>query len=261
MPDRYDMPTSDAFLGGKLTLMQPRSGHRAGLDAVMLAAAAPATPGAAILDAGCGIGVVGLCIAARVPQCRITGIEIDAELVVLARENAARNGLADRYLALEADLTQPLSSLEAQGLKPEMFDVVVANPPFHGEGRGTAAAEVARNRASIMPVGGLESWVRFMTAMAAPGGRLAIVHRAEALAELLDLLEGRFGAISVYPLYPRAQDEAHRIIVTGRKGSRAGLTLKQGMVLHGEGNQFTAEAEAVLRHAAAITMQPKRGDP
>ncbi len=261
MTDPGETLTSDAFLGGRLLLLQPEGGHRAGLDAVMLAAAAPVLPDSQVLDVGCGMGVVGLCIAARVSGATITGLDIDAGLIALARDNAKRNGLADHYRAIAADLTAPLRQIEALGAKRESFDVVVANPPFHGEGRASAAPADARKRASLMPQGGLESWIRFMTAMVAPRGRLVIVHLAEALPELLEHLEGRCGALCVYPLYPRASDAAHRVIVSGRKGSKAGLTLKQGLILHGDGNQFTAQADAVLRHAAAISMQPRRDQP
>lgn len=256
-----DGHTLDAFLGGRLQLMQPEAGHRAGLDAVMLAAAAPVGTGARVLDVGCGGGVVGLCIAARVADCQVNGLDINPELVSLALGNAARNSLADRYHAATADLMGAHSAIEAAGLKRESFDVAVANPPFYGEGRATSASAADRARANVMPEGGLEQWIRFMATMAKPGGWIAIVHRAEALGELLDLLDGRFGAISVFPLYPRDGEPAHRVILTARKASRAGLTLKQGMVLHGDGNAYTPEAEAVLRGGAAISMKPRRDEP
>jgi tRNA1(Val) A37 N6-methylase TrmN6 len=261
MSEAAAIHSSDAFLGGRLQLMQPEAGHRAGLDAVMLAAAAPALPGANVLDVGCGMGVVGLCIAARIADCQVTGIDINAGLVALANDNATANGLSDRYRAVTADLTGPHSRIGAVGLRRESFDVVVANPPFYGQGRATPAPAADRARANVMPEGGLEQWIRFMATMTKPGGRIAIVHLAEALGELLDLMDGRFGAISVFPLYPREGEPAHRVILAGRKASRAGLTLKQGMVLHADGNQFTPEAEAVLRHGGAISMKPRRDDP
>ena len=246
--------TADAFLGGKLRLAQPENGHRAGLDAVMLAAAAPVKTGQTVLDAGSGMGVAGLCIARRVPGCHVTGIEIDPALATLAVENAKANGLLDRYQALSADLTGPLSRIEALGLKRESFDVLVSNPPFYRAGRGSLPPEASRERASVMPEGGLEQWIRFMTAMTAPAGTLLLIHQAAALGEILTLLDGRCGAANVFPLFPRAGEAAHRILVSARKGSRAGLTLRQGMVLHGADNQFTPEAEAVLRHGAAIAI-------
>ena len=246
--------TIDAFLGGQLRLIQPEDGHRAGLDAVMLAAAAPVVCGQKILDAGTGIGVVGLCIARRVPGCRVTGIEIDPQLVAVAQENSRSNGLEDCFQAHAADLTGPFGAIEIQGPKRDSFDVVVANPPFYAPGRSSPSQNRARQRAHAMPAGGLEEWIRFMTAMLAPGGMLVMIHQAAALRDLLTLLEGRCGEANVYPLFPRFDEPAHRIIIAARKGSRAGLTLRRGLVLHAEGNSFTAAAEAVLRQGAAIDL-------
>ena len=252
--DEIGKDSADAFLGGRLMLAQPAKGHRAGLDAVMLAAAAPVLAGQRVLDAGAGAGVVGLCIARRVEACDVSGIEIDAGMAALAGGNAQGNGLGDRYRAVCADLTAPLSRLEAKGLPRESFDVVVANPPFHGAGCGSQSAEPSRRRASVMPDGGLEQWVRFMTAMAAPGGALLLVHPAAALGDILSVLDGRCGAVNVFPLFPRLGEPAHRVIVGARKGSRAPLILRRGLVLHGDGHAFTPEAEAVLRHGAALDV-------
>ena len=245
---------ADAFMGGRLRLVQPESGHRAGLDAVMLAAAAPVAAGDRVLDAGTGAGVVGLCIAQRVPGCVVTGIEIEAGLAKLAASNAKRNGLGQRYRAVCADLTLPLTQLECHGLQRESFEVAVANPPFYGSGRGSPSSDPGRRRASVMPEGGLESWVRTLTAMTVAGGALVLVHQAAALADILAALKDRCGAVTVLPLFPRAGEPAHRLLVAARKGSRAPMVLRRGLVLHGAGNAFTPEAEAVLRHGAALDL-------
>lgn len=248
------MSGPDAFLGGRLLLEQPENGHRAGLDAVMLAAAAPVAAGDTVLDAGTGAGVVGLCIASRVKACSVTGVEIDASMAELANRNAVDNDLGAQFRAIAADLTAPLSRLLEFGLEPESFDAVVANPPFYATGSGTEPADPLRRRASVMPKGGLAAWVRFMTAMARPGGALVLVHPAAALADLLAALENRCGAITIFPLVPRQGEPAHRVIIAAIKGSRAPLTLRRGLVLHGDGNAFTIEAEAVLRHAAILDI-------
>jgi len=105
-----------------------------------------------------------------------------------------------------------------------------------------------------MVEGGLDAWVRFLAACAAPGGRLWMIHRADALAQVLDALNGRFGGTKVFPLFPRAGAPARRIIVSALKGSRAGLTLLPGLVMHNSDGSYTATAEAVLRHCAALPL-------
>ncbi len=254
--------TADDFLGGRLTVVQPCAGHRAGSDAVFLAAAVPAGAGETVLEAGSGVGVAGLCLLSRVPELTVTAVEIDPALSALARDNAAKNGLAGRFTAIEADVTAPAKALRAAGLVRESYDHVIANPPFYAEDAVRAAPEPSRAVAHVMAHGGLAKWVRFLTTMAAPKGRLTLIHRADYLGELLGQLEGRFGDVAVFPLFPKADEPATRIIVQGRKGSRAGSRLLRGLVLHEPGGAYTAEAEAVLRSGAALPLagpQKKKG--
>src|SRR5262249_31191590 len=85
--------TEDAFLGGQLRLRQKRSGHRAGHDAILLAAATSARPKDRVVDLGSGVGAAGLALARRVTGISLTLVEIDPELTELARSNARDNAL------------------------------------------------------------------------------------------------------------------------------------------------------------------------
>jgi len=252
--------TTDDFLGGRLKIVQPKSGHRAGSDAVFLAAAVAAKQGDTVLDAGAGVGVAGLCLLARVPKADVTAVEVDARLCALAAENAARNGFAERFTAVEADITASAKVLRDVGLVREGYDHVMANPPFYAEGSVRVAPSAQRANAHVMPQGQLGRWVRFLTAMAAPSGTLTLIHRADCLAALLDLLQDRFGDVAVFPLFSKAHDPATRVIVQGRKGSRAGLRLLPGLLQHGSEGAYTEEAEAVLRHRGALHLTaPQKG--
>jgi tRNA1(Val) A37 N6-methylase TrmN6 len=93
--------------------------------------------------------------------------------------------------------------------------------------------------------------------MAAPKGRLTLIHRPDSLGELLGHLKGRFGDIAVFPLFPKRGEPAVRIIVQGRKGSRAGLKLLPGLVLHEADGSYTDAAEAVLRGGEALALSPR----
>src|SRR5271154_5278857 len=83
--------TEDGFLGGQLRLRQPKSGHRAGHDAMLLAAATPAQSGDRVVDFGAGVGAAGLAVAKRVAGIELVLVEIDAVLAGLGRGNAARS--------------------------------------------------------------------------------------------------------------------------------------------------------------------------
>src|SRR5271166_5150859 len=100
MTERSGETTEDAFLGGQLRLRQPKSGHRAGHDAMLLAAATPARPGDRVVDFGSGVGAAGLALARRVPSIELLLIEIDPALAELARGNAALNAIAAGIVVL-----------------------------------------------------------------------------------------------------------------------------------------------------------------
>ncbi|MGH6865000.1 MAG: tRNA1(Val) (adenine(37)-N6)-methyltransferase [Methyloceanibacter sp.] len=244
----------DDFLGGRISVEQRRKGYRAGSDAVFLAAAVPALAKQRVLDAGAGVGAAGLCLLARSPAAQVTAVEIDAETCALAESNAARNGFADRFEAIHTDVTALAKVLRAAGLPPESFDHVIANPPFHAEGEVREASEPVRAAAHVMARGGFAAWLRFLAAMTAPKGWLTLIHRPECLPELLTLLEGRFGDLAVFPLFPKANKPASRIIVQGRKGNRAPIRLLTGLVLHQADGTYTPAAEAVLREGEALDL-------
>jgi tRNA1(Val) A37 N6-methylase TrmN6 len=246
--------STDAFLGGRITLHQPRSGYRAGVDAVLLAAAIPCAPHETVLDVGAGVGTVGLCLAARVAQARIQLLEPASELAALARTNITQNGLEERVRVIEAGIGATAAALEAQGLRAGSCDHVCANPPFHDVGRGTPAHDPLKAASHAMAANDLEAWARFLARMTCPGGRATLIHKAEALGQILQALEGRFGAIRIQPIHARPGAPAIRVLVSGVKASRAPAQLLSGFVLHGaEGNGFTPQATAILRDGQGLS--------
>jgi tRNA1(Val) A37 N6-methylase TrmN6 len=255
--------TDDAFLGGALNILQPKGGYRAGIDAVLLAAAAlvRGTRKERVLDVGAGVGVVGLAVAHRMPRAAVTLVEREPILADLARINVERNGLNVRVCVVEADVTRRLDDLP--GLRPhaETFDHVLANPPYNPEGAGTVSVEALNAAANFMPGGNLARWARFMAAMARPGGSATMIHRADAVGEILTAFAGRFGRLLVFPLYPRPGASAARVLIQGIKGSNAPIELRPGLVLHAAGNRFQPEVEAILRGGAALSLGSRRPGP
>ncbi|WP_137390043.1 tRNA1(Val) (adenine(37)-N6)-methyltransferase [Rhodoligotrophos defluvii] len=247
--------TEDRFLNGRIVLRQPRKGYRAGIDAVFLAAAIPCRPGESAFEAGMGAGAASLCLAARVPGARVTGIERNEVYAALARQNIAGNGMGDRVRLLDGDVRD--LTRNPQGTFPPVasFDHVFANPPYHKREDITASPSDPKAEAHSMAGAELETWVKMLAAMARPRGTITLVQRPEALPRLLQALEGRAGDIRIAPLFPRPHEAASLIILQAVKGSRAAMRLLPGMVLHGPAHGFTDAAEAVLRHGAAFPLR------
>lgn len=244
--------TDDAFLGDALRILQPKAGYRAGVDAVLLAATAVSSVDT-VLDAGAGVGVVGLCVARRLPDARVTLLEREGELVATARENVARNLLGDRVCVVQGDIVGSAALLR-DSVPDESFAAVLANPPFYLDGRGTVAATSLKAVSHSMDVGDLDQWARFAARVVRPGGTFTMVHTADALSRLLGAFGQRFGAIKIKPVYARTGEPAIRVIVSGVKGSRAPLQIRDGLILHGMGNDFRPEVAAILRDGAPLAI-------
>lgn len=247
--------TEDGFLGRRLRILQPEKGYRAGIDSVFLAACVPCNPGETLMEAGIGTGVASLCVLSRVPTVHITGIELAMRYALLAEENAKRNNFARNLRVIQGDVKDCMRRDLAHWPAHGSFNHVFANPPFHEEGKVKSSPILLKAQANASAPDELEQWIKVMHTMVTLRGTCTIVHRAESLGSILAAMHDRFGDIRIAPLFARDGMAASRIIVQGVKGSKAPLQLLPGLILHGEGNQFTPEAEAILRDGLAWRLR------
>ena len=242
--------THDAFLGGMLRLWQPRSGYRAGVDPVLLAASVPAVAGQRVLELGCGVGTAILCLGARVPGLMLTGVELQADYAALA----ARNG-GDALEVVTADLTaMPLHLRERQ------FDHVLANPPYFDRAASIKSGDPLRE-AALGETTPLRDWVSVAGKRLAPKGMAHFIHRIERLPDLIRALPADLGSIEVLPIAPRAGRDAKLVILRARKGGRGAFKLHNTFIMHAgaehlkDGDSFVPRARAVLRYGAALNFK------
>jgi tRNA1(Val) A37 N6-methylase TrmN6 len=243
--------TVDAFLGGRVEAVQPARGHhRAGLEAVLLAASVPTRQRGTVVDLGAGVGVVGFCIAARCVDAQVILVERDeiATMCASAAMGRAQNSdFAGRIKIVETDI------VAREGLPVGKAEAVVFNPPFYRSDTATASPAPSRAGAHMLDVNGLDPWFRAAAALASPGGTATIIFRADGLDSVIAAAAGRFGGLDLLPIAPRSEEPAHRILVRGIKGSRAPLRLLPPLVLHGTGNAFRPEIDAILRGGAELS--------
>jgi tRNA1(Val) A37 N6-methylase TrmN6 len=243
---REGVAAPDRFLDGRVSVLQPANHARAGIDAVFLAAAVPARAGERALELGAGAGAASLCLAWRVAGLAVEGLELQADLVALAGESAILNRLDDRVRFVVGDLR------DGHGKRGAGFDHVLMNPPYYELGTTRPSPVPGRALAHAELAGGLADWVSAGLAALRPGGTLTLIHTAARLDRALSLLEGRAGAVAVFPLWPAPGRPARRVLVRARKASSAPFQLLPGLILHDRDGDFTAAAEAVLRTGAAL---------
>ena len=184
-----------------------------GQDSLALAAFATLRRGDKVCDLGCGAGALLLLLAARAAPLALTGVEQDPADSALARHNLAQNGLAGEIIT--GDLRQVCKTLPAGG-----FSLVVANPPYFKAGSGADGGSARTEEAA------LEDWCAAAGRLVKNGGRFALVHRPERLAEL-------FAALTAHGLEPkrlallqhRADTPPSAVLVEAVRQGRPGLEI------------------------------------
>jgi tRNA1Val (adenine37-N6)-methyltransferase len=238
----FNATTQDIFLKGRLTIEQPKQGFRSGSDAVLLAAAAAAFPFKNAIEAGCGAGAALLSVQALcgAKHGRLAGLEKDEAMAALANKNVAANGFVANIDVFMGDILAPPRSLAGK------FDLVFSNPPFFDDNGAIRDPSPQRQAAYVLGAP-LEDWIRGLLTLAAPKGRIVLIHRAERLPDIFDALKGKAGDIGVCPVRSRGGEVAKRVIVTALKGSRSPMRLLPGIDMHpatGEG-RFSPAYEAI----------------
>lgn len=241
------------LLHGRVALLQPKIGFHASIDSVFLAAAVPIKEKAHILDVGCGVGSAGLCVLARTRDMRLTGIDIQPELIDLAQQNAVLNNVESLCRFVHGDIRTENDIVD------NAFSTVLMNPPYQ-EG-GTHTPSPTRNKAlshgEDASGATLEDWVKYAHRKLKQAGTLVMIHRADRMSEIVATLERRrwFGSLVIYPLFSRQGDDAKRVIIRARKERFAPMVLKTGMVIHETDGKYTEAAQSVLSAAQALQIE------
>ena len=251
--------TVDAFHRGGFHLVQPaRDAHRSGVDATILAATVPEHFAGTVADLGAGAGAAALSVLDRCPGAHAVLYDNAPLMAACARAGLALHGnahLRKRAEVVEADVALDGKAREEAGFPRDHFDWVIANPPFN-DPRDRATPKSARADAHVMAAGLLERWIKTASAIGRPGSGLSLIARPQSIAELLEAMSGRYGAIVVFPVHPRPSKPAIRIVVTGIKGSRRQMEIAPPLYLHDEdgGTRFSAFADAITNGKAVLRL-------
>ncbi len=242
--------TEGTLLGGRVRHDQQKSGHRTGIEPVLLAAACPARPGERVLEGGTGSGAALLCLTTRIPSATGVGIEQDPHQAAIARHNIAANALPIDIL--EGDIAD---------ITPEgRFDHAIANPPWH-DPDATASPDMAQDSARRAKPALFTLWV---ARLAAPLRHRGTIHLITATGTTSDCLAAftaaGCGSHTILPLWPRAGRDPKLVLLGAAKGGRAPTRILTGLILHND-HGYTPEANAILRDGNALPLSRRVGCP
>jgi len=236
--------TNDYLLNKKVKLFQSNGEYKTSSDAVLVSSLLyQIQDKAKILDVGSGTGGISLCLAYRFPKTEIIGFEIQEKLVSLANKSANANKFQNlQYIC--HDINQKKAPFPFNS-----FNHVITNPPYEKNGSVSPnkSKALAHNQREI----NLQDWLNFCLKMLKPYGFLYLIHRAEALDEILAFLHKKAGNIKIIPVYSKEGEKAKRILLIAQKASKTPLCILKPLVIHQQ-KGHTAEAVQILRNGKSF---------
>ncbi len=236
------MTTNDFLLNKKVQILQPVEGYRASTDAVILSSMPESLKkGGKILDMGSGTGPISLCLARRLDNVQIVGLEIQDELIELSNKSAELNGFQNRVKFEKHNIKNKKIEMHDQ------FDICITNPPYSEVDMKSPKKHkaTAHNFDGL----GLKDWINFGIRALKPRGVFYMINRAEALSEIISIIYGKLGAIKVIPIYSKEGEDAKRVVVIGQKDSRKALVIDKGLVVHNKDGSYSDQAKLILEDA------------
>lgn len=239
MSETDQLLTNDTLFNGRLVCKQFKSGYRFSIDAILTAHFCRPESRDSILDLGCGCGIIALILAFRNPNVRISGIEIQPELVRLARKNIAENGMQSRISVIEGNFRDT-----AQLVTPESYDLIVSNPPYRKRDRGRISPDLQRARARHEIDAGLEDMVKAAAYAVKNRGKVVVVYPARlSISLIVDLKKHNLEPKRIQPVYSYpGQKDAGLVLVEAVKNGGAEVRLLPPFYIYSEKNGPYSEA-------------------
>lgn len=235
MPITSSSTTYDEI--GPLKLYQPVNGPRVNMDTIILASWVKARYHATILEAGCASGAISLLLSLRYPEAEITGIDIQAELIDLAQENAEINALPVKFLC------QDLRDFSGTN-----YDILVCNPPYSASSSGHVSENpsrgISRHDGTLTPIDLARSAVRILKSR----GRLFTIFTSDRLDVFLSAMrENHMLPKKLRPIYPTEGIKSGVFLLECVKYGGEGMILLPPMYIRDSSGNYTQELESAYK--------------
>lgn len=243
----YEGERIDYLLTQDLLIIQSREVFSFSMDAVLLARFASVPKRGRIADLCSGNGVIPILMTTRTEAATMIAVEIQPRLADMASRSVHMNGLQERIEVACMDLRQ---AHERYGYGT--FDLVTVNPPYMppttGEQKDNPYIAAARHELN----GGLDDIVASCAKLLRTGGKLAMVHRPQRLADILaSLRKHRLEPKRLRFVHPRIGMEANMVLVEAAKDGKPELRVLPPLVVYEQDESYTEELCAIYEGSSA----------
>ena len=230
---------------GDYIVFQDTDDYAFSQDSVFLANMAKLSPPDAVLDLGCGSGILSTLALVKKHVKKAVGIELQPRVADMARDSAIQNGLQDKFEVICADVKDIRSILKA-----ESFDKVLCNPPYftnsgnsgqksvsdEGNDALNVNARIGKSVSRTESTATLDDFVKGASYALRFGGDAWFVIKADRMASLIYSLKSyNLEPKEATLIYPKPTSDVDVVIIKARKGAKEGLKISPFFVTDDNG--------------------------
>lgn len=230
---------------GDYIVFQDTDDYAFSQDSVFLANTAKLSPSDAVLDLGCGSGILSTLALIKKHVKKAVGIELQPRVADMARDSAIQNGLQDKFEVICADVKDIRSILKA-----ESFDKVLCNPPYFTNSGNSGQKSVSDEENDVLNVNAkteksvsrtestatLDDFVKGASYALRFGGDAWFVIKADRMASLIYSLKSyNLEPKEATLIYPKPTSDVDVVIIKARKGAKEGLKISPFFVTDDNG--------------------------
>lgn len=224
------------FFRGKVRFIQPKAHRLSIIEILFVANLKGIKRSSKVLDLGAGFGALSVLTVLRY-GCQVWALERDQLMIELLRKNIELNGLEGKIHLLELDLRR-VEDL----LKPQSFDVVIANPPFYS---GHSSDNAYRHETDTK----LEDFIRATGFLLKDGGHFNLLIASNRLIEaIMHMKDYRIRVESLRFFYPKLDRNAKVVRIHALKNLNPNLVVEKPLIINEEGHKYTQEVNAILEN-------------
>lgn len=218
-------------------IIQKEHGFCFGMDAVLLSDFASVKPGGRVLDLGTGTGILPILMEAKTEGSFFAGLEIQSDMVEMARRSVKMNRLEKKIEIVEGDIKNASAIFSH-----DSFDSITSNPPYmignHGLKNPGEAKAIARHEI-LCTFADISYAARKLLKNR---GILYLVHRSFRLAEILNqLAEDGLEPKRIRFIHPYADRESNIFLLEAVKGAKPRMIVEPPLIVYEKPNQYTDE--------------------
>ena len=232
----------NGLFGNKVQVIQALRGYRVSEDAVILTWFACPRAGELVLDAGTGCGAIAFGLAVREPSISVVGLEVQEGPAERAAKGVRLNRLSSSVGIVRGDFRAADNFF-----RPNVFDLVVSNPPYHELGRGRISRheEKALSRHQMMMP--LEELFRVSAGLLRSGGRLSLIYPASGTERIRQAMKVTgFEAERMLWIHPHDGAKPSLVCLEARKDSGRLTATEGSLFLYDGSGERTQAAKAIL---------------